>query len=312
MPMTNVEIMKKVEMLSTELSANGGLMPPMVAKKFIVGAVASAPFLRVTRTVMMTEPEQTFPKLTIAGRVLHAANESETPPSANFVAPDTDEVSITTKELVAVVPLSDSVFEDNIEGKQLWNTVEGLMRKKCAADVQDNFVNGDITSADPDLALFDGLLALVTSNTVDASAAVWSSTLAVAGTLALDEEYLEQEKQNLRWLGSYRTELKYRLATSARLTGLGDILIEKERNLPVMGVEMINIPKWPTNQSPGSRTTEILMNPKQFVGGWHRNIKVEFERKATARKTYLVISVRVGCALEQELATASVYNISVA
>lgn len=312
MAMSNTEIMKKVEMLSTELTTNGGLMPVKVAKKFIVGAVASAPLLRVMRTVMMTEPEQKFPKLTITGRVLHAANESEMPAAANFVAPGTDEVSITTKEMVAVVPLSDSVFEDNVEGKQLWSTVEGLMRRKCAADVQENFVSGDTTSSDADLALFDGLLALVTSNTVDGSAAVWSTTLAVAGMLALDEEYYEQEKKNLRWVGSYKTELKYRLAQSARLTGLGDVLIEKEKNLPVMGTEMIDIPKWPTNQSPGSRTTEILLNPKQFVGGWHRNIKVEFERKATARKTYMVISLRVGCALEQELATASVYNISVA
>lgn len=311
MPMSNVEIMKKLEMLSSELT-NGGLMPAKVAKKFIVSAVNSAPLLRLMRTVMMTEPEQKFPKLVITGRTFHAATESEVPPSADFVAPTTDEVSLTSKELVSVVPLSDSVFEDNVEGKQLWNTVEAFMRKKAAADAQDNFINGDTTSSDADLALFDGLIALVTSNTVDASAAAWSATLATNGMLAMDEEYREQERANLRWFGSETTELKYRLALSARATPLGDMLLEQKKGSSPMGVDMINIPGWPTNQSPGSRTTEILMNPKQFVGGWHRNIKVEFERKATARKTYMVISMRIGCALEQELATASVYNISVA
>lgn len=309
MPMSNVEVMKKVEMLSTQLDS-GGLMPPKVAKKFIMGAVSSAPLLRVMRTVMMTEPEQKFPKLTITGRVLHAANESEMPPSADYVAPTTDEVSLTSKELVAVVPLSDSVFEDNVEGKAMWKTVETLMRKKVAADVQQNFVSGDTTSSDADLALFDGLIALVTSNTHDASAAAWSPTLAVAGMNSIDEEYFEQEKSNLRWLGATYTELKYRLSLTSRATGLGDVLLQQEKNLPIMGIDQVQIPKWPTNQSPGSRTTQILLNPKQFVGGWHRNIKVEFERKATARKTYMVISVRVGCELEQELATASVYNLN--
>lgn len=311
MPMSNVEVLKKIEMLSSELN-NGGLMPPKVAKKFIQNAVLAAPMLRLMTTYMMTEPEQKFPKLTISGRVLHAATESETPPAANFTAPTTDEVSVTTKEMVAIVPLSDSVLEDNVEGKQLWRSVESLMRRKVAADVQENFVSGDTTSSDADLALFDGLLALVTSNAIDASAAAWSETLATNGMLAMSEEYRDQERANLRWFGSETTELKYRLSLSTRATPLGDIYVNQKRGVSPMGVDMINIPGWPANQSPGSRTTEILMNPKQFIGGWHRDIRVEFERKATARKTYMVISIRVGCNLEVEVATSSVYNISVA
>jgi len=306
----NAEIMKKVEMLSNELD-NGGLLPPKVARKFIVGAVSSAPLLRIMRTVMMTEPEQKFPKLTITGRVLHAAVESEAPPSADFVAPTTDEVVLTTKEMISVVPLSDSVLEDNVEGKALWNTVEGYMRKKVAVDVQDNFVNGDTTSADPDLALFDGLLRLITSNTVDGLAADWDTALAMQGMDAIPEEWYEADEAQLRWLGAFKTERKYRQSLTDRETNLGDFLLEKKTGSSPLGIPMVNIPRWPTNQSPGSRTTEALLNPKQFVGGWHRNIRVEFERKALARKTYMVISLRVGCALEEDLAAATVYNIAI-
>jgi len=306
----NVEILKKIEMLSDQLEA-GGLMPPMVAKKFIISAVESAPLLRMMRTVMMTEPEQKFPKLTIDGRVLHAAVESETPPSGQFVAPTTDEVSITTKEMVSVVPLSDTVLEDNVEGKALWNTVEVYMRKKIAVDVQENFTLGDITSADPDLALFDGLLRLITSNTVDGAGANWSVDLATQGMNAIPEAYYEQDEAQLRWLGSPKTERLYRKDLTDRESALGDLLLEKKTGSSPMGIPMVNIPKWPTTLTPGNYTKEVLINPKQFIGGWHRNIKVEFERKATARKTYMVISLRVGCNLEEELAASTVYNVKV-
>lgn len=306
----NKEVMKKVEMLSDELE-NGGLMPPKVAKRFIMGAVSSAPLLKIMRTVMMAEPEQKFPKMTIEGRVLKAAVESETPPSADFVAPKTDEVSITTKEMVSVVPLSDTVLEDNVEGKALWKTVEAYMLKKVAVDVQENFTLGDTTSSDATLALFDGLLRLVTSNAVDGLGANWSVDLATAGMDAIPEEWYEQDEAMLRWLGAPRTERLYRKDLTDRETGLGDILLENKKSSSPMGIPMVNIPRWPTTQSPGNRTTEVLLNPKQFIGGWHRNIRVEFERKATARKTYMVVSLRVGCALEEELAAAKVYNVKV-
>ncbi len=306
----NVEVLKKIEMLSSQLES-GGVMPPKVARKFITSAVSSAPLLRIMRTVMMSEPEQKFPKLTIDGRVSHAANESETPPSANFTAPTTSEVTITTKELVAIVPLSDSVMEDNIEKKALWNTVEGYMRKKIAVDAQENFTLGDTTSSDADLALFDGLLRLITSNTVDGLGANWSVDLATAGMNAIPEEYFEQEESQLRWLGSAKTERLYRKSLTTRETPFGDILLQQKKGSDVMGIPMTNIAKWPTTLTPGTYTKEVLINPKQFIGGWHRAIKVEFERKATARKTYMVISYRIGCALEEEIAAATVYNVKV-
>ncbi len=306
----NVEVMKKIEMLSNELD-NGGLMPPDVARKFITGAVTQARFLSMMRTVMMSAPEQKFPKLNIDGRVLHAATESETPPSADFTAPTTDEVLITTKELVSVTPLSDTVLEDNVEGKALWRTVEQYMRKKVAVDVQENFTLGDVASADPDLALFDGLQALVTSNTVDASGANWSVDLATDGMNVIPEAYYEDEESNLRWVGAAKTERLYRKDLTDRETNLGDLLLEKKTGSSPMGIPMVNVSRWPTNDTPGTYTREILLNPKRFLGGWHRAIKVEFERKATARKTYMVISLRIGCQLEEELATSAVYNVLV-
>ena len=309
--LSNLQVMKKIEMLSDELD-NGGLMPPKVAKKFIVSAVESAPLLRLMRTVMMREPEQKFPKLTISGRVLHAATESEAPPSANYTAPTTDEVLLTTKEMVSVVPLSDTVMEDNIEGKSLWKTVEAYMRLKIASDVQDNFINGDTTSADADLALFNGLLALVTSHEVAGAGAAWSIGLAVDGMNAIPEAQWEQDETKLRFLGAPKTERLYRETLAARATGYGDILLSQKAGSSPMGIPMVNIPRWPTTQGAGNRSTEILMNPKQFLGGWHRNIRVEFERSALARKTYMVISLRVGCNLEEELATSKVTDLLVA
>jgi hypothetical protein len=305
----NQDILKKAEMGLGDLE-NGGLLPDRVAKKFLVDIVAESELLSLMRTVDMPEPTWKVPKMTIIGRVSHAATEGVAPPEASWTAPVTSEIELTTKEFVAVLPLNDSIIEDNIEKGGLWKTCETLMKKKIAEDVQENFVLGDVLSADPDLAQFDGMLKLITSNVVDAAAENWSVGLAEEGMSAMPERYLNNQEKFLRWFGSATTERKYRKEVSERATGLGDLTLQTKTGSSIMGIKMVNLSNWPLTQGSGDKTTEVLMNPKNFVGGWHRKIKVEWQRDAMARKTYMVWSYRVGCNFEEEQATVEVNNIS--
>jgi len=311
MAQSNNEILRKAQMALGDLD-NGGKLPPNVATKFIKDTAADAPLLRMMRTVKMPEPEMKIPKITIVGRVAHAVAAGTALPEEDRTAPVTSEVSVTTEEMVAEVPLNDSIIEDNVEKKGLWKVVEALMRAQIAVDVQENFVSGDTDDADPDLALFNGLIKLITSNNVPAAAQPWSVDLAEQTMSVLPEKYLDRDEMNMRFLGAAKTERKYRKSLVDRETALGDLLLEKKKGSSPMGIQMVNIQGWPTSyEGTANRTVEILMNPKQFIGGWHRDIYLEFERSARSRLTTMVFSYRVGCALEEEKATASCTNVQV-
>lgn len=308
---SNAEILRKAQMALGDLDA-GGKLPDNVARQFVRDTAQEAPLLRMMRTIMMEKPKDVIPKITIIGRVAHAVQEATALPYEDRTAPTTSQIEIETEEMVAEVPLNDSIIEDNVEKKGLWKVVEELMRKQIAYDVQENFVSGDVLSADPDLALFDGLLKLVLSNDVPAGGTDWSVDLAEQLMSVMPEKYLDRDEVNMRFLGAAKTERKYRKALTDRETNLGDLLLEKKKGSSPMGIPMVNISGWPTTYNgTANRTTEILMNPKQFVGGWHRNIRMEMERSARARVTTAVFSYRVGCVLEEELATASATNVGI-
>jgi hypothetical protein len=307
---SNAEILRKAQMALGDLDA-GGKLPPNVARQFVRDTAQEAPLLRMMRTVMMDKPKDVIPKITIIGRVAHAVQEATALPFEDRTGPVTSQVEIETEEMVAEVPLNDSIIEDNVEKKGLFKVIEELMRKQIAFDVQENFVSGDTNSADQDLALFDGLLKLVVSNDVPAGAANWSVDLAEQVMSVMPEKYLDRDEANMRFLGAAITERKYRKGLTDRETQLGDLLLERKRGSSPMGIPMVNISGWPTDTVAANRTTEVLMNPKQFIGGWHRNIRMEMERSARARLTTVVFSYRVGCALEEELATATATNVAI-
>ena len=308
---SNAEILRKAQMGLGDLDA-GGKLPPEVARQFVQDTAQEAPLLRMMRTVMMDKPKHVIPKITIIGRVAHAVQEATAIPYEDRTAPITSQIEIETEEMVAEVTLNDSIIEDNVEKKGLFKVIEALMRKQIAFDVQENFVSGDEDSSNADLALFDGLLKLVISNNIPAGGSDWDLDLAEQLMSVMPEKYLDRDEANMRFLGAAKTERKYRKGLTTRETILGDILLEQKRKSSPMGIPMVNIAGWPTTYNDvANRTTEILLIPKQFVGGWHRNIRMEMERSARARVTTVVFSYRVGCVLEEEIATASATDVGI-
>lgn len=309
MPIPNEELIRKAQAQISDLAA-GGLGNPTQATKFMVDVVQSATLLKMARTVMMPESVYKIPKLTITGRVMHAAAEAEALTFAQRTAPTPSEVEITTKEMVGEIPLNDSYLEDNIEKKTLWATIRTLMQKKAALDIQQNVVEGDTASADPDLALFDGIIKLSTSNTYTGGSAAWSIDLAEQGMRTMPERYMEEDEANLRWLCAARTERKYRKGNSARATALGDLLLENKKKSSPLGVDMVPIAQWPVTLGVGGNETVLmLLNPKNIAVGIHRRMTQEFERSARARITTLVFTIRVGVEFEEEQAVVQAYQV---
>jgi len=311
--MTTLENDRLLEKADTALSAfttDDGLLQPDKANKFIQEAVVSSKLLSLLRVDGMKKPEMILPKLGISGRVAHAAEHGVALTAAQRASLVPSGVNMTTKEFVAEIDLNDGIMEDNIERQSLWTTVKTMMSKRIGRDIQENVIEGDTTSSDVDLKAFDGMLALATSHTHDASTTAFSLDHGESMMELVPEEYAEDESK-LRFLTTPTLERKYRKALAARMGALGDALLTSKRPIAVMGVPIVGIGGWPKDLHAGSSTDVILMPPKLARVGFWRQIRMEMDRDKRARTTYHIWSYRVGFMYEEEDAVAKGYDFLV-
>ena len=64
------------------------------------------------------------------------------------------------------------MLEDSIERGELRQTIMEMMAEAISRDMEEVLINGDTLSADPFLAVMDGVLKQTTSNIVDAAATI--------------------------------------------------------------------------------------------------------------------------------------------
>jgi hypothetical protein len=299
MPIGNDVLLEKADTQLSSFTTSDGLLQPDKADKFIREAVISARLLSMLRVDAMKKPEMILPKLGISGRVSHAASHGVALTQSQRTAITPTGINMTTKEFVAEVDLNDGIMEDNIERKTLWNTVNDMMKKRIARDIQENILEGDTTSADVDLAAFDGMLKLATSHVHDASTTVFSLDHGEAMMDLIPEQYAEDESK-LRFLCSLSMERKYRKALASRMGALGDALLTSKRPISVMGITLEKIAGWPNDLHAGSSTDSILMPPKLARVGFWRQIRMEMDRDPRARSTAHIWSYRVGFQYEEE------------
>ncbi len=134
----------------------------------------------------MSSPQRQINKISFATRILKPA-VSNTPLSVgDRSSPTTEQVLLTTKEVIAEVRLPYDVIEDNIERGNIGqmtdtngtptsggirDTIMTLIAERAALDLEELALLGDTGSGDPYLALLDGWLIQSTSNVVDLASA---------------------------------------------------------------------------------------------------------------------------------------------
>lgn len=304
---------KKADLALSNLTSDGGMLNPEQNMKFIRKVIDEPTFLNKVRSVPMNSPQMKINKIGFGSRILRAATQGSSPfiddnqDSARYLAatdrvkPTTEQVDLSTEEIIAEIHLPYEVFEDNIEGEDLEGTIMALVAERAALDLEELLLLGDTASGDAYLALQDGILKLCTSHVVDAANATVSAEIFNNMKKAMPTKY----RRNLNTMGyfvSMDRESDYRLAVSNRQTGLGDSILTGTQPLPVFGIPMFGAALMPNAKG-------LLVNPKNVIFGIQRNIRIEQDRDIRARLVIIVLTMRVAIQIEEEDACVKLVNL---
>ncbi|MEY4225950.1 MAG: hypothetical protein RL190_707, partial [Actinomycetota bacterium] len=205
--------------------------------------------------------------------------------------------------------LSDEVLEDSIERGELRQTIMEMMAEAISRDMEDVLINGDTLSADPFLAVMDGVLKQATSNVVDAGGNPISKNLLRDVLKTVPSEHL-RDKKAMRFLTSVDADLDYRNTLAERATAVGDRLLEGDTPVLYSGVPLQPIPLFPeTLGATGDQTSLLLCNPKNIHVGIWRNIRIESARDISEGTLKIVATLRFDVKFAEEPGVAKAINV---
>lgn len=159
----NQSLLQKADIVLSNLTSNSGLLNPEQADTFIRKLIRQPTILRECRVVTMSSPIRKINRIGFLGRILRAAPLNSGVPgdgvaltSGQRVLPTTDQVQLTTNEVIAQINLPYDVIEDNIEHATsamnevpntgpggLRDTVIQLIAEYAARDIEDLALNGN-------------------------------------------------------------------------------------------------------------------------------------------------------------------------
>lgn len=307
----NLTIMQKADMEVADLINNGGYLQSAQAKKFIKDLIKSADLMKVVRVEGIKSHTKLIDKVGINGRVLRPGTSGQALTLAERSTPTTDQVELITKLMKAQINLTDEVLEDNIEAGQFKQTVMELMAEKVAYDMDDLLANGDTTSSDTLLALFDGMIKSADTNVYDAGSVPLTKAILKAMLKTMPSQY-NRLRQRQRFLVHEDSELDYRDSLSDRMGALGDDMVQNQTAVRYSGRGMLPIASFPDALGGANKSASLLCDPKNAYFGIWRKIRVETDRNIETGEWLMVTSVRAGFVWEEKDAVVKATNVSIA
>ena len=305
----NRTILQKADLALADLTVGGGLLKPAQAQKFMRLLIKDSPLMQLATVVPMASPKQQISKIKFGSRVLRPGQEATPLGAGDRAKPDLSQVELDAKLFKAEVRLSDEVLEDSIERGELRQTIMEMMAEAISRDMEDVLINGDTLSADPFLAVMDGVLKQATSNVVDAGGNPISKNLLRDVLKTVPSEHL-RDKKAMRFLTSVDADLDYRNSLAERATAVGDRLLEGDTPVLYSGVPLQPIPLFPeTLGATGDQTSLLLCNPKNIHVGIWRNIRLESFRDVSAGVLRVVATMRFDARFAEEPGVAKLINI---
>ena len=310
--MKNQDIIKKADIALADLSANGGLLLPEQADKFIRTLMDSPTILNSARVVAMNSPQRKINKIGFGTRILRPGVSGVALTSAQRVKPDQSQVTLNTKEVIAEINIPYDVIEDNIErgnvngGMEqgaggIHDTIVQLIAERAALDLEELCLLGDVASLDPYLALLDGYLKQSTAHVVNGGAATISKAILKAGVKAMPDKYL-RNRASLRHFLSMDNETEYRDTYANRATALGDATLQGTSPLFAYGSQVTAVPLMPA-------ASGLFSDPLNMIFGIQRRINIEFDKDIRSRTFVIVLTARIDAKIEEIDATVRYTNI---
>jgi hypothetical protein len=312
---TNAEMMNMTRVQKADLSlaylvGAGGALNQEQAEKFVRLAMLKSTVMSKMTAVPMRASERKLPTIKFGSRILTKGASGEVVPSGSQARPSFTYPVLTAKLFKAMVPVEDEVFEDNIEGESIKNTLMQLITDAIARDVEEIVLAGDTThTTDETLAVLDGVIAQATSHLVDASGVRLSRTLLKALYKALPSQYKDDDKSMVIWTGT-TSATDYRDDLADRATVLGDQMAVEFGQLKYQGIGVDKVPLVPETMGiTANRTVALLMNPKNATIGWHKKVEIALDQNKLSGEMYFIVRTRFDVKLADPDGVSKVYSI---
>lgn len=310
---TNSRVLERTDWAVSDITSNGGLLNPDQANMFIDMVQEQPTILNQARVVRMNASSAKINRLGFGGRIMQAAPGGTSPFAADDgtndrylaaalrSAPTTSQITLTSKEIMAEVPLPYEMFEDNIEGAGIEDHLMQLIVAQAAQDLEVWALTADTGSGDAYLALNDGLLKTATTNVSDNGSAGISPDVFETGLLTMPQKYLAN-LSGLQQIIPVADTIRYRANVAKRATGYGDSALTEDNRLVAYGVPVNAAPLMPAS-------TGLFTYPQNILFGIQRDVRIETMRDIRSRQIVIVLTMRVDCKWDDEAAVVKYTNI---
>lgn len=282
--------------------------------QFIELMAAQQVMLSEARTVTSNSAKWQESIIDMGGRIAKPGVEATRLAAGDREKPTTGMVEISTDLLRAEIPVSDEVFEDNVAGQSLVNSIERLIADQFGWDIEDLFVNGDTLSADPLLALSDGWLAQCAADGNDFDASGYGQDYQDVFRVMLQTmplRFLRNIEAQGRFYIPKRAEQKYRDLLSSRGTPLGDLMLTGTNELRYQGILIKGVPSFGVTAGSPDTSSFLLCNPNNLYAGYHRAMKFETWRDPREGATSFIVTARVDAEVAVPEATVIATSVNV-
>lgn len=262
------------------------------ANQFVKALSEATPMLKAARRLDMNSHTRDIDRVGFASRISSVAQEGIAPTGES--KPNFYTNKLEAKEIIAVVGITDSTLEDNIEREDFENTLLQLMGERVGLDLEELFVKGDKSSSDPFLAVTNGWLKKA-ANQVKATTHFQATDVEAmfeAQLNAMPKQFL-RNRDSLVFYVPFDVENDYRNKLKQRNSALGDIAMTSGQALTYKGIAVEYVANMPAG-------TALLVPKQNLVYGIYRDIRIEADRQPKARKTDFVLTARVDCHYEDE------------
>ena len=311
------EVLARADSIIGDFISDGGYLNEEQANTFIDEIQEQPTILNECRVEPMASHTKNIDAIGFDQRILRAARNSYTDPTAGEDEGNANEriltkaersavaqrqVQLISKEIIAEVHLHQEVLEDNIERAGLEARIMRLITERVSLDLEEWILRADTLSGDPYLALTDGALKRAVTNVVDNMGAGITPNMFRDAQLAMPQRYMT----NVAALRTYVTtadDIRYRSNVAARATGYGDSALQSNGELVAFGVPVRKAMLMPAS-------TALFTFPQNIIFGIHRRIQIETERLKRARTLAIIVSMRVDMNYEDERAVVKIVNIN--
>jgi hypothetical protein len=310
------ELLQKVVDTTLVGSGGGGILNPEQADRFIDYMVDNTVLVKEARVVRMNAPVREIDRIDLGSRKARLATENVD--DGVNATPTFSKITLQTVKIRLDWRLTSESLEDNIERENLEDHIARLMATQLGNDLEDLYINGDVTSTNPLLKALDGWrkLALngghVVANPSQGGTYKLSKESFNAALKAMPNKYM-QRRADLRWYAGSGILQDFLNGLTDRSTPLGDAVIFGTpggtqggglTSVRPFGIPLVEVPLFDStlagtySGATGNHSYVELTFPQNRIVGIQREIKVyrEFMRRTDAVE--FTVYTRVAVATE--------------